>query len=99
MLSFDIKGNESTAFKFLNNIKLIKLAVSLGSTESLAEHPNSMTHADVDESVRDEMGITEKMVRLSIGVENYKTSYLISNSSGKMHGRTADYHHLICLMA
>lgn len=72
MVSFDIKGGEKEAFKFLNSMKLIKLAVSLGSTESLAEHPASMTHADVDPELRKKMSITDKMIRLSVGVENYK---------------------------
>ncbi len=71
MISFDIKGGEKEAFKFLNSLKLIKLAVSLGSTESLAEHPATMTHVDVDCKRRKELSITEKMVRLSVGVENY----------------------------
>jgi len=44
MISFDIKGGEQEAFRFLNALQLIKLAVSLGSTESLAEHPATMTH-------------------------------------------------------
>ncbi len=71
MLSFDIQGGEKEAFRFLNNLKLIKLAVSLGSTESLAEHPGTMTHAGIDPAEKIDMGITEKLVRLSIGVENY----------------------------
>ena len=54
----------------LNNMKSIKLAVSLGSTESLAQHPYTMTHADVDCEIKNELGLTEKMVRLSVGVEN-----------------------------
>jgi len=72
MISFDVKGSEKDAFKFLNSLKLIKLAVSLGSTESLAEHPATMTHVDVDLALRKELSITEKMVRLSIGVENFE---------------------------
>ncbi|OYU94688.1 MAG: methionine gamma-lyase [Bacteroidetes bacterium B1(2017)] len=72
MISFDIKGGEHEAFMVLNALKLIKLAVSLGSTESLAEHPASMTHADVDLDLRNELGITDKMIRLSVGVENYE---------------------------
>ncbi|HRN32541.1 MAG TPA: PLP-dependent transferase, partial [Saprospiraceae bacterium] len=72
MISFDIKGGEKEAFKFLNALDLIKLAVSLGSTESLAEHPATMTHVDVDPELRRELSITEKMIRLSIGVENYE---------------------------
>ena len=71
MISFDIKGGEKEAFKFLNALKLIKLAVSLGSTESLAEHPATMTHVDVDATLRQALSITEKMIRLSIGVEHF----------------------------
>lgn len=72
MISFDIKGNEKIAFKFLNSLRLVKLAVSLGSTESLAEHPATMTHIDVDDDLKKELSITEKMIRLSIGVENHE---------------------------
>lgn len=72
MISFEIKGGEKEAFAFLNHLKLIKLAVSLGSTESLAEHPKTMTHAGVDEIHLGELNITDALVRLSIGVENYK---------------------------
>ena len=72
MVSFDIKGGEKEAFIFLNNLKLFKLAVSLGSTESLVEHPITMTHAGVDPEHRKRMGITSKLIRLSIGVENAK---------------------------
>ncbi len=70
VFAFDIKGGEKEAFKFLDNLKLFKLAVSLGSTESLAEHPQTMTHADVSAEDKVELGISEKMVRLSIGIEN-----------------------------
>ncbi|QCK13623.1 cystathionine gamma-synthase family protein [Mangrovivirga cuniculi] len=70
MISFDIRGGEKEAFKFLNSLNLITLAVSLGSTESLAEHPFSMTHADVSTDIKESVSITEKLVRLSIGVEN-----------------------------
>lgn len=72
MVSFDVKGGEKEAFKFLNALKLIKLAVSLGSTESLAEHPYSMTHSDVDEATKAANNLTEKLVRISVGVENYE---------------------------
>lgn len=69
MVSFTIKGGEKEAFSFLNALQMIKLAVSLGSTESLAEHPATMTHAGVDEDHKREMGITDNLIRLSIGVE------------------------------
>lgn len=72
MLSFDIKGGEVAAFQFLNQLKLIKLAVSLGSTESLVQHPATMTHVGVDAETRQRLKITGSLVRLSIGVENYK---------------------------
>ena len=72
MVSFCIKGGEKEAFKFLNSLQLIKLAVSLGGTESLAEHPKSMTHAGVDEHHLENIGVTDALVRLSIGVENYE---------------------------
>lgn len=71
MISFDIKGGEQEAFRFINALQLIKLAVSLGSTESLAEHPATMTHVDVEPALKQQLGISEKMVRLSIGVEHY----------------------------
>ena len=70
MLSFDVKGGEKEAFVFLNSLKHIKLAVSLGGTESLAEHPATMTHADVPFEEKEFYKITGKMVRLSIGIEN-----------------------------
>ena len=72
MLSFDLKGGEKEAFTFLNNLNHIKLAVSLGGTESLAEHPYSMTHGDVPAEEKIKLGLTNKMVRLSIGIENWE---------------------------
>lgn len=70
MISFDVKGGEKEAFKFLNKLKVFHLAVSLGGTESLAEHPYSMTHTDVPEAEKKMFGLTDKMVRLSIGIED-----------------------------
>ncbi|HEU5260934.1 MAG TPA: cystathionine gamma-synthase family protein [Gemmatimonadales bacterium] len=70
MVSFDVKGGERDAFRLLNALELIKLAVSLGGTESLAEHPFSMTHADVPAEEKRAVGITDKMIRLSIGIEH-----------------------------
>ena len=72
MISFDILHTEAEAFKFLDSLKMIKLAVSLGSTESLAEHPATMTHADVEEDLREKLNITERMVRLSVGIEHHE---------------------------
>ena len=70
MISIDLKGGEKEAFKFLDNLNLVKLAVSLGGTESLACHPYSMTHADVSIKTKNKIGMTESLVRLSIGIED-----------------------------
>lgn len=70
MVSFDVKGGEAEAFRFLNNLPIFKLAVSLGSTESLAQHPYTMTHAGCNPEHNREFSITEKLIRLSIGVEH-----------------------------
>jgi methionine-gamma-lyase len=72
MVSFEIQGGEQEAFEFLNSLELIQLAVSLGSTESLAQHPKTMTHAGLNPEHQDEFGISDALIRLSIGVENYK---------------------------
>jgi methionine-gamma-lyase len=70
MLSFEVPGGEAGAFRFLNALGLVKLAVSLGGTESLAEHPGTMTHADIPAPAQTAMGITPGMIRLSVGVEH-----------------------------
>lgn len=75
MVTFNVRAvegsdGEAEAFRFLNALQLFHLAVSLGGTESLAEHPYTMTHADVALEDRLAMDITPKMVRLSIGLEN-----------------------------
>jgi methionine-gamma-lyase len=68
--SFDIQGGEAEAFRVLNHLQLIHLAVSLGGTESLMEHPATMTHADVAPEKQIEMGITPSMLRISVGIEH-----------------------------
>ncbi len=70
MVSFNVVGGEAEAFAFLNHLKMVKLAVSLGSTESLAQHPATMTHAGVPPAEREALGVTDSLVRLSVGVEN-----------------------------
>ena len=71
LIAFDVKGGQAGAFRFLNQLRLVHLAVSLGGTESLAEHPATMTHADVAPADQARMGITPGMVRMSVGVEHY----------------------------
>lgn len=68
--SFEVKGGEAEAFRFLNALRLVKLAVSLGGTESLAEHPATMTHSDVPKETQMRIGITPALVRVSIGIEH-----------------------------
>jgi methionine-gamma-lyase len=70
MVAFELKGGEKEAFAFLNHLMLIKLAVSLGSTESLAQHPATMTHAGVPEHEKEALRITPNLIRLSIGIEH-----------------------------
>ncbi len=70
MVSFDVGGGEAEAFRVLDSLRLVKLAVSLGGTESLAQHPATMTHSDIPPEDQVEMGITPAMVRLSVGVED-----------------------------
>ena len=72
LIAFDVEGGEAGAFRFLNALQLIKLAVSLGGTESLVEHPATMTHADIPAADRARMGIGPAMVRLSVGVEHFE---------------------------
>lgn len=68
--SFDVKGGRSVAYRVLNSLRVFKLAVSLGGTESLASHPASMTHSGIPAETRERLGITAGTIRLSIGVEH-----------------------------
>ena len=68
--SFEVQGGEAGAFRCLDALSVIKLAVSLGGTESLASHPASMTHSGVPEDVRRRLGIFASMIRLSVGIED-----------------------------
>jgi len=72
MIAFEIVGGETEAFQFLNQLELIKLAVSLGSTESLVQHPASMTHIGVSAELKELIGITDGLIRLSVGVEHHE---------------------------
>jgi methionine-gamma-lyase len=68
--SFEVKGGEAEAFAVLDRLEVIKLAVSLGGTETLASHPASMTHSDIPSEEQQRLGITPALIRLSIGIEN-----------------------------
>ncbi|MEQ8311458.1 MAG: cystathionine gamma-synthase family protein [Sphingopyxis sp.] len=68
--SLFIKGGEEESFRFLDALKIAKLAVSLGGTETLASHPAAMTHLSVPDARKKALGITDNLVRVSIGIED-----------------------------
>jgi methionine-gamma-lyase len=70
MISFDVVGGKQEAFRFLDAMRLIANTTSLGGTESIACHPWTTTHSNVDPETKEQIGITEAMIRLSIGIEN-----------------------------
>jgi len=72
MISFILKGGYSAGVKLLNNLKVPALAVSLGGIESLIQHPASMTHSGLTPKQREEAGISDGLVRLSVGCEDLK---------------------------
>ena len=67
---FVVKGAEAEAFRLLDALQVIKLAVSLGGTETLMSHPASTTHSGVAKQTRDRLGVTEALIRISVGIEN-----------------------------
>ena len=70
MLSFELKGGTEVGIAVMNSVKLCSLAENLGAAETLITHPVSMTHADVPVADREAAGITEGLVRLSVGLED-----------------------------
>ena len=69
LVSFTIKGGQPVAQAFMNHLKLIKIAVSLGDAETLIQHPTTMTHSGVPAEDREKMGISDGLLRLSAGLE------------------------------
>ncbi len=72
MISFELVGGLGAGRRLMDRVKLVVLAVSLGGVESLIEHPASMTHAGVPEAEREAAGITDGLVRLSVGIEDVR---------------------------
>ena len=70
LISFEVEGGEKGAFRVLDNFEVFRLAVSLGGTESLVEHPMSMTHADVPPDQLQRHGVTPGLIRMSVGLEH-----------------------------
>jgi cystathionine gamma-lyase len=72
MISFEVKGGGKAALRFLRSLSLFALAESLGGVESLIEHPASMTHASIPKHEREKVGVTDSLIRVSVGIENVK---------------------------
>jgi methionine-gamma-lyase len=70
MLSFELKGGMQAGTRLMERVRLATLAVSLGNVDTLIEHPASMTHGPVSPEDRLSQGITDGLVRLSVGIEN-----------------------------
>ena len=71
VISFEL-GTFEAAKTLLDHVEVASLAESLGGVETLISHPASMTHASVPPEIRDEIGITEGLVRISVGIEDYE---------------------------
>jgi methionine-gamma-lyase len=72
MLGFGLKGGYESGKRFINSVRLCTMAVSLGGIESLIQHPASMTHAQVPRAEKEKSGITDDLIRLSVGCEGYE---------------------------
>jgi cystathionine gamma-lyase len=70
MLSFELKGSIQDVREFLKRLRVFLLAESLGGVESLIEHPATMTHASIPRETREQVGITDNLVRVSVGIED-----------------------------
>ena len=70
IVTFEMNGNLENARRFLESVRIFALAESLGGVESLIEHPAIMTHASVPQKVREELGLSDTLVRLSVGIED-----------------------------
>ncbi len=70
MISFELQGGQPAVEKFVSKLKLFFLAESLGGVESLISYPAKMTHASIPEKERLKRGITNNLVRISVGIEN-----------------------------
>jgi len=70
MIAFELSGGFQAGQTLMNNVKVCTLAVSLGGVETLVQHPASMTHLSMGEAARKDAGITEGLVRMSVGIEN-----------------------------
>ena len=70
MITFYVKGDFAATERFLSNFRVFKLAVSLGSVDSLIQAPAVMTHSSLAPEIRKELGIDDNMIRISVGIED-----------------------------
>ncbi|MFD2209862.1 methionine gamma-lyase [Virgibacillus halophilus] len=93
VIAFEMEGTKKDAQSLLNQLQFLKIAVSLGDAETLIEHPATMTHAAVPEKNRLEMGITDQLIRLSVGLEAWEDIWedlqqALDWCSSKSHNKT-----------
>jgi len=72
LIAFEVEGGVKAGIRLMNSVRLCTLAENLGATETIITHPASMTHADVPAKQREAAGITDGLVRLSVGLEDAK---------------------------
>ncbi|MFT4024862.1 MAG: PLP-dependent transferase, partial [Flavihumibacter sp.] len=70
MLSFEVKGGIAAGIRFINRLQMCTKAVSLGTVDTLVSHPASMSHAGISKAEREQYGITDGLIRMSVGIEN-----------------------------
>lgn len=87
MLSFELKGNINKVNQFVEKLHIFKLAQSLGGTESLINHPATMTHVSMGAQAREKAGVTDQLLRLSVGVEHIDD--LLDDLNGALDALTA----------
>ncbi|MDW0118494.1 methionine gamma-lyase [Sporosarcina thermotolerans] len=92
LISFTVKGGKKGAQLFMDSLSLIKIAVSLGDAETLIQHPATMTHSSVPEEERGKMGISDSLLRLSVGLEHpedliadLKSAFTILEKTNSLH--------------
>jgi O-succinylhomoserine sulfhydrylase len=70
MIAFEVKGGQAGAFRVANELRVIRISNNLGDAKSLVTHPSTTTHQRLTEEARLELGITQGMLRLSVGLED-----------------------------
>jgi methionine-gamma-lyase len=87
VLSFELKGGFDAGVQVMNEVELCTLAVSLGTVDTLIQHPASMTHSVIDEEAKQKAGITNGLVRLAVGIET--ADDIIADLSQALNGLEA----------